>query len=207
MGDGAFWDRVARRYAARPVRDATAYETTLERTAAHLTGAQDVLELGCGTGATALRLAAHVGRLTGCDTSSEMIEIAGERLAEDGAQNVVFRRCDAFDPSFEPESFDAVLAFNLLHLLEDRPATLERVRLMLRPGGVLISKTICIGRGALHFRLLLGALRLAGLAPGGFGFMTPQDLEAQITAAGFEIVETGTYPARPPARFIVARKR
>lgn len=206
MGDAAFWDRVARRYAARPVRDAAAYETTLERTAAHLTGAERVLELGCGTGATALRLAPHVGWLTACDTSPEMIAIAGERLADEGAQNVTFLRCDAFDPAFEPGQFDAVLAFNLLHLLEDLPGTLERVRRLLRPGGVVISKTICIGRGALHFRLLLGALRLAGLAPGGFGFMTPAELEARIAAVGFEIVETGTFPAKPPARFIVARK-
>jgi 2-polyprenyl-3-methyl-5-hydroxy-6-metoxy-1,4-benzoquinol methylase len=135
-----------------------------------------------------------------------MIAIAGERLSEDGARNVVFRQGDAFDAAYGPEQFDAVLAFNLLHLLEDRHATLERVHEMLRPGGVLISKTVCIGRGALHFRLLLGALRLAGLAPGGFGFMTPDELEAQIVAAGFEIVETGTYPPSPPARFIVARK-
>jgi len=206
MGDGAFWDRVARRYAARPVRDLAAYETTLERTAAHLTGAAQVLELGCGTGATALRLAPYAGRLTGCDTSREMIAIARERLADAGTQSVAFRCCDAFDPAFEPGQFDAVLAFNLLHLLDDLPATLERVRGLLRPGGVLISKTICIGRGAVHFRLLLGVLRLAGMAPGGFRFLTPAELEARIAAAGFEIVETGTYPARPPARFIVARK-
>jgi SAM-dependent methyltransferase len=206
MGDAAFWDRVARRYAARPVRDLAAYETTVERSAAHLTGAAEVLELGCGTGATALRLAPDAGRLTGCDTSGEMIAIAKERLADAGAQNVAFRCCDVFDPAFAPGQFDAVLAFNLLHLLEDMPATLERVRGLLRPGGVLISKTICIGRGALHFRLLLGGLRLAGLAPGGFHFLTPAELETRIVAAEFEIVETGTYPARPPARFIVARR-
>ena len=201
-----FWDGVARRYAARPVRDAAAYATTLERTRSHLATTDRVLELGCGTGTTALTLAPDTGHLTGCDISGGMIAIAREKLADHPDVSVEFRQADAFDDAFSPGQFDAVLAFNLLHLLEDRPATLARVRTLLKPGGVFISKTVCLGRNAWHFRALVGALRLVGKAPPNIGFLDVQQLDRAIAAAGFEIVETGNYPEKPPSRFVVARK-
>ncbi|WP_342070622.1 hypothetical protein [Yoonia algicola] len=52
----SFWNRVARRYAATPMRNQAAYEATLERISAHLKPTDPVLELGCGTQSTALRL-------------------------------------------------------------------------------------------------------------------------------------------------------
>ena len=53
---------------------------------------------------------------------------------------------------------------------------------------------------------LVAGLRLIGKAP-GFRFLAPDRLEREIAQAGFDIVETGDYPQRPPSRFIVARKR
>ena len=48
-----FWDRMAHRYARGAIADRAAYERTLERTAHWLAPQHDVLEVGCGTGATA----------------------------------------------------------------------------------------------------------------------------------------------------------
>jgi cyclopropane fatty-acyl-phospholipid synthase-like methyltransferase len=53
----AFWNGMARRYAASPVRNPENWEKTLELTRARLAPEAEVLELGCGTGSTALRLA------------------------------------------------------------------------------------------------------------------------------------------------------
>ena len=58
-----FWDRIARKYAADPIADAAGYEATLRRVQALLSANQDVLEIGCGTGTTALRLAPLTRRL------------------------------------------------------------------------------------------------------------------------------------------------
>ena len=52
-----FWDRIAPRYAKSPVRDQAAYEHTLDRVAHYLRPEHQVLELGCGTGTTAVHLA------------------------------------------------------------------------------------------------------------------------------------------------------
>jgi ubiquinone/menaquinone biosynthesis C-methylase UbiE len=205
VGDPArFWDRVAGRYAARPVRDEAAYEETLARTRAHLPEGGRALEIGCGTGTTALRLAPSLGHLTATDISSEMISIARDK-AGDGAGTVVFLRAGLGD-EVPGAPFDAVLAFNLLHLLEDLPGALARVRALLVPGGLFVSKSVCLG-GRGYLKPLIAALRLAGYAPPVVRFLRPAELEAAIEAAGFEILERADLPASPPSRFVVARLR
>ena len=206
MADTQFWDRVARRYAARPIGNMAAYETTLARARAWLREEDRVLELGCGTGSTALLLAPDVGHLIASDLSGGMIAVADEKLADFEGDNLEFRQSDAFDESFGPGSFDAVLAFNFLHLLDDMNPTLARVQALLKPGGLFISKTICLGRHAWHFRALIGVMRLLGKAPPFLQFIGPEDVQGAMRAAGFVIEETGDYPARPRAHFIVARK-
>ena len=71
-----FWDRIARKYATDPIADLPGYEATLRRVQGLLTAEMDVLEIGCGTGSTALRLAPFTRRLLATDVSSEMIAIA-----------------------------------------------------------------------------------------------------------------------------------
>ena len=52
-----FWDGAAENYAKSPIRDVEAYNYTLERTRTYLSPTDKVLEVGCGTGSTALLLA------------------------------------------------------------------------------------------------------------------------------------------------------
>ena len=73
-----FWDRTARQYAADPIADPAGYETTVRRVQALLSPRHSVLELGCGTGTTALRLAPFAGQLLATDVSAGMIAIAQE---------------------------------------------------------------------------------------------------------------------------------
>ena len=61
--DVRFWDRIARKYAASPIKDIAGYERTIARIAQLLGPTQSVLEIGCGTGTTALKLAPLVARL------------------------------------------------------------------------------------------------------------------------------------------------
>src|SRR5690606_14167253 len=76
-----FWNRIARKYARDPIADLAGYERTLQRVQALLSKKHEVLEIGCGTGTTALRLAPATRRLVATDISEQMIAIAGEKLA------------------------------------------------------------------------------------------------------------------------------
>lgn len=205
MTDAAFWDRAASRYARRPISDIQAYETTLARVKEYLSDTGTVLELGCGTGSTALILAPFVRAYEGTDISGAMIDIALEKSWNASTSNLSFRKAGVDAALRDGASPDTVLAFNLLHLLPDLEATLAMVRDLLPPGGHFISKTPCVG-ARWYYRPVIGALRIIGKAP-RVSYFTPAQLERAIQAAGFEIVETGLYPPSTPSRFIVARKR
>ena len=75
-----FWDRAARKYAKSPIGNVPAYEKTMERVQSHLSPTDHVLEVGCGTGSTAILLAPFVAEYRGTDISNEMIQIANEKI-------------------------------------------------------------------------------------------------------------------------------
>ena len=81
---------------------------------------------------------------------------------------------------------------------------MARACALLKPGGLFISKTPCIG-GKWYFRPIIGAMQLIGKAP-YLRYLKVDEYDALIRAAGFEIVETGLYPPTAPSRFVVARK-
>lgn len=201
MTDPAFWDRVAPKYALRPISDPAAYEYTMGRTRAHLGKADKVLELGCGTGSTALLLAGDVAHVTATDFSPGMIAIARQKPTD--LTNLDFALHDAVPPGAD---FDAVLAFNLFHLLPDMEERFRQIGAALPEGGLFISKTPCI-KGGIKWAmigLILPVLRALGKAPYVRRF-SGETLEDAIRAAGFDIIESGDHPA--PSRYVVARKR
>lgn len=201
-----YWDRMAARYAARRIGNVEAYERTLARTADWLNPEDRVVEFGCGTGTTALRLAKTVGKLDATDFSAAMIAIAAQKAEAAGVGNVEFRRADVFDAVAVGGPYDAALAFNFLQLMPDLEAALAGVARRLKPAGLFISKSICLGESGLGtMRLAVRGLKAVGVLP-PIRFLTVDRLEAAVEGAGFEIVERGLYPERPPSRFLVARK-
>ena len=196
-----FWNRIAGRYAARPLRDVPAYEAILAATAARLSPADRVLEIGCGTGGTAIRLAPGVASWLATDLSEEMVRIA---RAKPGSDAVRFAVADAAD-ALRAGPFDAVCAFNVLHLVDDLPGTLSQVHASLTPGGRLIARVWCFGDLSAPLRLLVRALQLLRLVP-KLHVLRQAALRHALQAAGFEIVEECIFGTRRQNPFIVARR-
>jgi len=206
--DARFWDRASRNYSKSKISDMDGYERTLERTRALLGSSDRVLELGCGTGTTALRLARGVQSYLATDISNEMIAIAKEKHASAPSPSLIFRQARAESLGPEDAGFNAVLGFNYLHLVRDVPETLRHIHSLLAPEGLFISKTPCLGdMNPLIRRVLLPALRAVGKAPHVTIFRAA-DLTKLITAAGFDIVTTEIHGSkRTDTRpYIVARK-
>ncbi len=186
-----FWDRRARSYAGSQVNDLAGWERTLERTRSYLRGSDTVIEFGCGSGGSARKLAATVAHITATDISKNMIAIARERAAAEACANASFEVATADAQGWDDGSFDAALAFNVIHLLADRWAALQNIRRILKPGGYFISKTPCLSEMHPIARFILqvaaGLLRIIG-APILYYF-SAAELEREVEAAGFRIVE------------------
>lgn len=207
--DARFWDRSSRRYAKSAIADEAGYARTLERTRALFKPDARVLELGCGTGTTALRLAGHVRAYLATDIADGMIAIAEEKHAAAPVPGLAFRVATAETLAPGEGPFDAVLGFNYLHLVRDLPGTLRRIHALLAPQGLFVSKTPCLGDMTPLLRLaLLPAMRAIGLAPHA-GVFRAAELGAHLQAAGFEVLASENHATKGGENrpFIVARKR
>jgi ubiquinone/menaquinone biosynthesis C-methylase UbiE len=199
-----FWDKVADRYARRPVGDEAAYQHKLQVTQDYLRPDMDVLEFGCGTGSTAIVHAPFVNHILATDVSSKMIEIARRKAETADANNVTFKVA-AFDELTGPDaSYDAVLGLNILHLMRDPGAAIAKAYGLLKPGGVFISSTACLSDTMGYIRFIAPVARLLGLFPLLRIFST-KDLEKSLTKAGFTIEHQWQSGKGKPV-FIVATK-
>ena len=205
IAEAKFWDRIAPKYAKSPIRNMAAYEATMNSVRSRLSGDDRVLEIGCGTGSTALKLADAVAHITASDISGGMIDIARSKAREAGVGNVEFTVAPAVEARFERECFAAVLGFNILHLVEDLPAAVARAHEVLKPGGLYITKTPCLRQMNPLLRLVIPVMQFFGKAPFVALFKAP-DLEALIRQAGFEIVEARAFDGAPNSWFVVAHK-
>lgn len=200
-----FWDGKAERYAAQPISDVAAYEAKLEATRAHLKADDVVLDVGCGTGTLALALSPSVGHVHGIDLSKEMVAIANRKRAEQRVENVTFRKATLDDEPFPSGLFDAVCAYNILHLLPDRRGSLRALYELLKPGGILISSTPCLRDSWVPFRLVLPVMRLVGKAPPVQVFGV-RELKSDLEHAGFaDVSEENVSSGRMTAFLIAAR--
>jgi SAM-dependent methyltransferase len=102
--------------------------------AAGLDGQAQVLDVGCGTGTTAIAAARHARRVVGVDLSPVMIERARTRAA--GHVNVDFAVADAQTAGFEGR-FDVIISRFGLMFFADPRAALANLRRALVPGGRL----------------------------------------------------------------------
>lgn len=201
-----FWDGVAKSYAARPIQNTEQHDRTVERSVAYLTPEARVLEVGCGTGTIAMRLAPHAAHVLATDLSGALLSIARERQAERGVENVTFAHHGV--DNLPEGQFDMVAAYNVLHLIRDVDGAVAEMAARVRPGGVLVTKTGVMAQ-TLPGRLLrpvIGAMRLIGKAP-YVGFHRVRDIEATMARHGLEIVEAETMGKGVVTRFLVARKR
>lgn len=203
-----FWTRIAPKYATDPIKDQAAYDYTLGRTLSYLSPQSRVLELGCGTASTALKIAPHVKHLIATDVAEGMIQIGRDKVRDAHLKNVELRVAEAAQAITQAGPVDAILAFNLFHLLPNHPQVIAAAAEALPVGGYLISKTACLsdpglGLKRFAFRAIVPVMQVFGKAP-PVEFFTEPALEGVLQDAGFDIVEAGNFPAM--ARYIVARK-
>ena len=116
-------------------RDPVAVAAAVVGEAARAGGAA-VLEVGCGTGAFAERIAAENpdATIVATDQSERFVELTA-------ARGVEARVADVQDLPFPDDSFDVVAALWMLYHVPDLDRGLAELRRVLRPGGLLVAVT------------------------------------------------------------------
>ena len=202
MDRSFFWDKIAKRYSKQPIADEAAYQKKLRVTREYFQPDMEVLEFGCGTGSTAITHSPYVKHIQAIDISSKMIEIAQGKADAKNVENVTFRRSTIDEFSVSDQTLDAVLGLSILHLLDNKEEVIAKVYKMLKPGGIFVTSTACLGDTMKFFKVIAPIGKLFGLMLKVF---TAKELEDSLTDAGFEI-DYHWQPGKGKAVFIVAKK-
>jgi ubiquinone/menaquinone biosynthesis C-methylase UbiE len=103
-----------------------------------LSGAERVLDAGCGAGHTALAFAPMAAEVVGIDLTEAMLA-QGRKLARDrGLQNVTFQRGDVERLPYPDASFDLVTSRYSAHHYPHPLAALREFARVLKPGGTFL---------------------------------------------------------------------
>jgi S-adenosylmethionine-dependent methyltransferase len=162
-----------------------------------------VLDLGCGTGATSVRLARLGFEVTLLDSSPAMLDLAERKAVEAGiSDKIATRHGDAAHVAdfFEPASFDVVLCHNVLEYVDDPNAVLIGAARLMRNSSTILSVLVRNQAGeVMKAALSSGDLAAAeqnlsaeggheSLYGGEVRFFTPEALEAMLKDASLTII-------------------
>ncbi|MEM6606021.1 MAG: class I SAM-dependent methyltransferase [Pseudomonadota bacterium] len=186
VSGSGFWNLIAEHYAAKGVANEAAYQQKLSLTQQYLSAQDEILEIGCGTGSTAIEHASSVRQITATDFSHQMIAIAKRKASAAQVRNIEFVECEASAALEAGAAYDGVLALNVLHLLKDWRSVVCGAGQSLLSGGVFVSSTPCLRSLPGGIRALLRVGSCLGVLP-RLMFFTRDDLKSALESAGFAV--------------------
>ncbi|MFC0875780.1 class I SAM-dependent methyltransferase [Saccharicrinis sp. FJH2] len=205
-----FWDREAEKYDARKRQFETIFEEVIAKTKKYLHANDNVLDFGCATGEKTIKLAKTTGHIHGLDISAEMISRAIQKKNDADIRNCSFSQGTIFDNDFKNASFDAIVSYHVIHLLEDIEKVLQKIHDLLKPGSLFILTTVCLkDKMTLKKRLEIYALlviKKLGILPINLNLLTSADLEKMMENGSFQIVESVNFFHGVTTNLIIARK-
>ncbi len=187
------YDRVATGLFGRPL------PRVLELMANGVSGADTVLEVAAGTGLMTAAIAPRVRRVVATDYADNMLAILQERMKTAGISNVEWVHRDIYALGYPADSFDVVVAGNVLHLVPDLEKALDALCHVLRPGGKLIAPTFVHGETRLS-RLVSRLVTLLGQPV--HRRLTAASLRQALEHRGFLVSRQETIPGVIPVAYV-----
>lgn len=192
-----FWDKQAKIFDNNQKQFELVNQVLIDRTKEYLIANDNVLDFGCAAGSKTLELANGVKHIHGLDFSAEMIGEAIKKKNYVNDKNVSFSQGTIFNDDLEKASFDKIIAYSIIHLLEDNEKVIQRIHELLKPGGLLISETACFAdRMAFKTRLEFTITHLKerlGMFPLHLNMFKTSDVEQLLKRKNFNIVKAEVY--------------
>lgn len=205
-----FWDKQAKNYDQAEKQFSAVYGNIIAKTSKYLSPNDNVLDFGCATGSKTIELAGKVSHIHGLDISVEMIHQALKKKNELKISNVSFTQGTLFDSNLEKNSFDAIIAYGIIHLLKDNLEVIQRIKELLKQDGLFISTTACM-KDKMSFKIRIEVamfilMKKLGIFPLHLNLFKSSDVENMLESQNFQILEKEKIMDGIPAIFIIARK-
>ncbi len=157
-----FWDRIAGIYDLAESLNGRVYREMCAVTRRLVPFGARVLDCAAGTGELSFAASEKADSVLCTDLSENMLKTARKKAWDRGADNIVFAARNIFDLNDPDNTYDVVIAGNVLHLLSNPQGAVKELYRVLKPGGRLLLPTFTTKN---HGEALLRLYRLLGFDP------------------------------------------
>ncbi len=155
-----FWDKIAGVYDFfERAYNRKCYDGTGERVAQEIDSEDIVLECACGTGSISKPVAKKCKNLFATDMSVNMMKRARKNCSDCG--NIIFKKSNIMSIKAKNDTFDKVVAGNVIHLLDEPYKAVDELLRVCKKGGKVIIPTY-INMGKQSSELLIKLFDFAG---------------------------------------------
>jgi len=137
----SFWDKVAGIYDITESLNGKVYKSMLRGVKQIVPEGARVLDCAAGTGELSIAASEKAESVVCTDLSLAMLEQARKKCAKLGIENITFEERDIFHMSDEDETYDIVMAGNVLHLVDNPEEAVKELYRVTKKGGKLILPT------------------------------------------------------------------
>ncbi len=200
-----FWNSYAEKYDTFISKKASGYyDVLLAKLTADIQGTEHLLEVATGTGVLGLSLCEQIPQVTATDLSVEMIKVAQQKAERQKINHIDFRVEDSCNLTFPENTFDTILAANVLHLLFEPQQAMREMKRVLKKGGKIIIPTYCHGQS---WRSQLASRLMSILTHRGFKARSRWSISGFsnfVIDAGFHVDKTVIIKGLIPMAYLVA---
>lgn len=159
----SFWDKIAGIYDITESLNGKVYKSMLRGVKQIVPEGARVLDCAAGTGELSIAASEKAESVVCTDLSLAMLERAKKKCARLGIENITFEERDIFHMSDDNETYDIVMAGNVLHLINNPEEAVKELYRVTKKGGKLILPTF-VHKGA-QTKILINLYKKFGFNP------------------------------------------
>jgi len=158
-----FWDFCAPFYDFAEKANGRAYANMLKCVQKYVPHKANVIEIACGTGAISMAVAKKAESVLCADISDKMLSVARRKAKRIGVLNIEIANANIYDTKQQENSFDVVIAGQVLHLLDNPSKASYEIRRVAKHMVIMPMSFTRDLRGLAKF--LVSFYRMLGFAP------------------------------------------
>lgn len=160
-----FWSTFAKFYDVAEALNGEVYREMLSLTRLMIPRKAVVLDCAAGTGALTIAAADRADSVLCTDTSEEMLSVARKKSKRRRLDNVSFARRNIFHLEDADNTYDVVMAGNVLHLLVEPENAVREMCRVVKPGGMLLLPTFVLKNRKSLSEKLIAVYKKLGFSP------------------------------------------